>query len=537
MKKSTKLVILLVFAIIFATMLASCHGASELDEFEIPESFDESKEYEISFWVKIDNNTAQRDIYLDAISDFEKIYPNIKVTLRQFFNYDDIYKEVLTNIQTKTPPNVCITYPDHIVTYNTGVNLVVPLDELMADEKYGLGGSEIRFDSVKTEEIYEKFLLEGQIGEKQYALPFMRSTEACYINEDLVRELGYSIPEDGMITWDFVFEVSRAALVPKDYDEDGNPIYVNGQKVMVPFIYKSTDNMMIQMLKQKGYGYSTDDGEILLFGDDTKQILYMLAEERKAGSFTTFDIENAYPGDLINQGKCIFGVDSTAGATWIGTNAPNVDIDRELITDFNLRVTPIPQFDTQNPKMISQGPSICLFNSDDDDEVLASWLFMQFLLTNEVQIAYSQTEGYAPVTSKARNTPEYVDYLSRGGEDNGLYYKTKIDATRLLLDNVDNTFITPVFNGSASLRKSAGWMIEDIGKSVDRKIEINDNHLQSTFKKAQSMFKVKELWGKRELGKMPATSVILISSIGVIWVGMGVYVGIQCYKRYKKRKD
>ena len=29
---------------------------------------------------------------------------------------------------------------------------------------------------------------------------------------------------------------------------------------MIPFIYKSTDNMMIQMLRQQGAGYSTDAG-------------------------------------------------------------------------------------------------------------------------------------------------------------------------------------------------------------------------------------------------------------------------------------
>ena len=38
-------------------------------------------------------------------------------------------------------------------------------------------------------------------------------------------------------------------------DKDGN-FLINGQKVMIPFIYKSTDNMMIQMLKQKDAGYS-----------------------------------------------------------------------------------------------------------------------------------------------------------------------------------------------------------------------------------------------------------------------------------------
>lgn len=47
---------------------------------------------------------------------------------------------------------------------------------------------------------------------------------------------------------------------------------------------------------------------------------------------------------------------------------------------------------------------------------MASWLFTQYLLTNQVQTAYARTEGYVPVTSMAQDSAEYQDYLSgRGG--------------------------------------------------------------------------------------------------------------------------
>ena len=81
--------------------------------------------------------------------------------------------------------------------------------------------------------------------------------------------------------------------------------------------------------------------------------------------------------------------------------------------------------------MISQGPSVCVFNKTDPQEVLASWLFAQYLLTNDVQIAYAETEGYVPVTSKAQNSDEYQDYLRRAGEDNDLHYDVKIEASKL----------------------------------------------------------------------------------------------------------
>ena len=61
--------------------------------------------------------------------------------------------------------------------------------------------------------------------------------------------------------------------------------------------------------------------------------------------------------------------------------------------EFETEVMMIPQFDPEHPQMISQGPSVCVFNKEDPQEVLASWLFTQYLLTNEVQIAYCRDRG------------------------------------------------------------------------------------------------------------------------------------------------
>ena len=466
MRRSRPLLTAMLFAGVLA--LSGCHGRAGLNAFEIPQEAALTGQYEITFWAKNDTNKTQTKIYEKAIADFEELYPNIKVNLRLYTDYGKIYNDVITNIATSTTPNVCITYPDHIATYLTGVNQVVPLEGLFADERYGLGGSEIKFDSPSVEEMIPQFLEECEFGGHYYALPYMRSTEACYINKTYVEKLGYALPD--VLTWDFIWEVSEAAM---EKDEEGN-FLVNGQQVI---IYKSTDNMMIQMLKQKEAGYSTKEGEILLFNDETKALLETIAEHAKNGAFSTFKI-SSYPANFLNAGQCIFAIDSTAGATWMGTNAPLCDISQDKIVKFETEVMPIPQFDTSNPQMISQGPSVCIFNKENPQEVLASWLFTQYLMTNEVQIAYAQTEGYVPVTNKAQETDEYQEYLSRSGEDNKQYYEVKIKATKLLLDNVDHTFVTPVFAGSASLRDAAGQLIENTVKSVRRGQDVGDGYME-----------------------------------------------------------
>jgi multiple sugar transport system substrate-binding protein len=529
--KKLRLAALLLLAALFPGLLTGCHGSRGLPAFRVPESFDASRSYELTFWAKNDTNKNQTMIYEKAIRDFEALYPNIRVSLRLYTDYGRIYNDVITNIATGTTPNVCITYPDHIATYLTGVNVMAPLDDLAADSRYGLGGSEVRFDGPGGEEIVSGYLEECRFSGHLYALPFMRSTEALYVNRTFVEKLGYTLPET--VTWDFIWEVSDAAA-----RQDGDGTYLlNGQKVMIPFIYKSTDNMMIQMLRQKGAGYSTESGQILLFNDDTKSLLEEIALHTARGAFSTFKI-SSYPANFLNAGQCVFAVDSTAGATWMGSGAPLSDISPDRVVDFETAVLPIPQFDPQHPVMISQGPSVCVFNKEDPQEVLAAWLFTQYLLTNGVQIAYAETEGYVPVTEKARQDPAYLDYLSRSGEDDE-HYAVKLQATRLLLDHTEDTFVTPVFNGSASLRDAAGQLIENTVKSVRRKETVDGAYYEKLFGSVTSLYRLDRQGlsaegEKAELGPLPGTARGLLIGVIAVWALMGAYLLLEAYRRRKQ---
>ncbi len=509
--------------------LTGCHGSKGLSAFAVPESFDETRNYEITFWAKNDTNKTQTAIYQKAITDFEGIYPNIRVNLRLYTNYGDIYNDVITNISTGTTPNVCITYPDHIATYLTGTNVVVPLDDLFADASYGLGGDQVRFDSVKEEEIVPQFLKECSFDDHYYALPYMRSTEACYVNKTYVEKLGYTLPET--LTWDFIWEVSEAAM---EKDADGN-FKVNGQNVMIPFLYKSTDNMMIQMLYQKGAGYSDEAGNIEIFNDTTAELLKTIAGHAETKAFSTFKI-SSYPANFLNAGQCIFAVDSTAGATWMGTDAPLCDISEDKLVSFETEVMMVPQFDPRNPKMISQGPSVCIFNKADPQEVLASWLFTQYLLSDEVQTAYAETEGYLPVTTRAQQSEEYQDYLARIGEDNNVHYEVKIKASELLMAHLDDTFVTPVFNGSASLRDGAGQLIESTVKSVRRGETVDDAYISKLYSDVTSLYRLKRgsttTGEKEELGPLPVTAKLLLGSLITVWVILLLIFSLQKIKKY-----
>ena len=151
--KRLKRLLALSLALLCLLTLAGCHGTkrergaaspavSDEARYKLPDHFDESVTHEITFWAKSDNNKVQTAIYVQAIQDFEELYPNIRVRLKQYFDYGRIYQDVITNIATGTTPNVCITYPDHIATYLAGEGTVVRV--LGESERPELSGLALR---------------------------------------------------------------------------------------------------------------------------------------------------------------------------------------------------------------------------------------------------------------------------------------------------------------------------------------------------------------------------------------------------------
>lgn len=451
MKKKLAIIVLLFITIL---SLGSCHGRKSTPNFICPEEFDSSRDYNITFWAKNDSNPVQRRLYEMAISEFNKVYPNIHVEISHYSSYPDLYNAVIQNIGTNTTPNVAIAYPDHVATYLENPSLVVELDDLMHNSYYGLNGSKIAFTSPREVDFVSEYLVEGYIKIEGslglYTLPFMRSTECLYVNKTWLIDNGYQIPENNIFTWDYIWEICEGVL---KYNSK-----------MIPLIYKSSDNFFIELAYQNGYDYTNDDGDILFNNENNKQMVQKLNDLYKQNLFVTWQNTGYYPGDRFNTGQCIFGIDSSAGSTWMGPKAP---LGASGLNDFEVLVTTIPQIDVSSPKVISQGPSLCLFNKEDPQEVLASWIFMQFLTTDYIQVEYAKTEGYSPVTKTAIESAEFQSFLASPDT-----YSVQRDAIINVMDFKSNTFITPAFNGSALVRDQVGKLIDSATQSKTRVIDI-----------------------------------------------------------------
>ena len=106
------------------------------------------------------------------------------------------------------------------------------------------------------------------------------------------------------------------------------------------------------------------------------------------------------------------------------------------------------------------------------------------------------------MTLKAQQSREYQDYLSRKGEDNNEHYFVKIEASELLMNHTSETFVTPVFSGSASLRNAAGQLIEEACKNARRNKELQ---IEELYDRINGLFQLDEIEVKQKEPAVPET--------------------------------
>ena len=106
------------------------------------------------------------------------------------------------------------------------------------------------------------------------------------------------------------------------------------------------------------------------------------------------------------------------------------------------------------------------------------------------------------------------------------------------MNNTDNTFVTPVFNGSASLRNAAGQLIENVTKSVRRGETVNRFYFKNLYSDVTSLYRLDQIATEstiQELGPLPNDAIWLLVGLGTCWVVIGVYVLYSALKKKMKK--
>ena len=458
-----KFLALLLAAVMVLATFAACGGDTtpsgdnnpSAGGFAIPEGGYDGSAVEITFYHTMGQNL--RDVLDAYIVEFNKLYPNITIVSEQVGGYDDVREQISTEIPAGNQPNIAYCYPDHVALYNLA-GAVTVLDGLIGSQieiTRADGTTEILgLTAEQQADFIEGYYNEGkQFGDGQmYTLPLSKSTEVLYYNATFFKEHNLTVPT----TWD-----ELEATCAKILEIDPN---------CIPLGYDSEANWFITMCEQSGSPYTSATGDHYLFNNETNRAFVKRFNEwYQKGYLTTQTLYGAYTSGLFvsQEGtRSYMSIGSSAGATH---QRPDM-VDGAY--PFEVGIATIPQLDASNPKVISQGPSLCIFNKENPQEVIASWLFVKFLTTNvEFQAEFGMASGYVPVLKSVAENPVYADYIASA--DGGNYVSAL--AAKVCLEQQNAYYTSPAFNGSSTARDQVGALMAKCllisGDDVEGQIE------------------------------------------------------------------
>ena len=465
MKKHLLPLLLIVAMLVNVLALTSCLGGGTTGggytELDLNGVYDGSK-VTITFWHTMGSDN--KNLLDSAIARFNETYPNITVEHISYGDYDGVFDQVRTKLTAGKQPNIAYCYPDHVATYNRSESVIV-LDELIANTNVVAGSGEMMgFTAEQLADFIEGYYNEGkEYGDgKMYSLPFQKSTEVLYYNKTVFDKLGLTAPT----TWD---EMEHCVKVLK-------AAYPNS----TPLGYDSEENFFITLAAQLGSNYTSATGDHYTFVNDENQaFVAKFAEWYQKGYMTTSAmLGGSYTSDAFKKaddevGKSFMSIGSSAGARYQRPDQVNGEYP------FDVGIVSVPQTAGKDAKVISQGPSICIFEDSNAQEVYASWLFVKFLTTDKMfQAQYSMASGYVPVIKSVGETDAYKTYLDKA---NGGDFITSYVA-KVALEQEAYYFTSPAFAGSADARTNVGLLVQSVFEKYTLGAD-NKSMIDTEFKK------------------------------------------------------
>ena len=464
MKKLFAIILTLALVLSMCVALVACGGGGD-SNFVVPAGGYDGSKVTITFYSSMGQDYG--NLLEEYIEVFNEMFPNITIVHNRLGGYDDVRDNIRTELSNGQGPNLAFCYADHVALYNRSKS-VVQLDNLIASTekvKHADGSEDeiLGLTNEQKDDFIEGYYAEGEaFGDgHMYLMPFCRSTELMYYNKDFFTTNQIPIPDhwfakDGKEGTKSTDTTSMEYVIARIKEID---------PLCTPLGYDSESNWFITLCEQFGTPYTSATGDHYLFDNaENRAMIKTLNRWYQARLMTTSEmIGGSYMSDYFKStssadGKrCYISIGSSAGASY---QRPGTDADGKFL--FDVGITTIPQAQantkTEDSKVISQGPSVCIFQKSNPQEVIASWLFLKFLITNANFMAdYASVGGYTPAIKSAREVDWYKEMLDNG--DGGINIVGL--AARICMDQADAYFASPVFYGSSTARDQVGQLLSN----------------------------------------------------------------------------
>jgi ABC-type glycerol-3-phosphate transport system substrate-binding protein len=340
------------------TLAAAAGAGSPIDSVTI------SKPVEINFWHVYSDGSAQGNKMAALVKDFQSKNPNITVNAQYVGSYDPLYQKIQTAIAGGQTPDVAVAYENQVADYQQA-NVIIPLDDYIKSQKYGLPKGD--YADILSAYRYDNFF--AAYKNQMLSFPFTKSVELMYYNADKLKAAGVDVPQ----TWD---DFQKAAKAVTKGDVKGWAFGVD-VSLFNGSIYS-----------REGQLISDDEKKWLFNNQQGLDTLSQWQQMVKDGSAYQISKQFADQTDFGHQ-QAVFTFSSSAGIPFY---------EKEVKDDgtFNWGVALPPHGTGQGPSTVMYGANVTMFKSSPEKQ-LASWLFIKYFTSKEVNPDWSTATGYLPV--------------------------------------------------------------------------------------------------------------------------------------------
>ncbi len=308
------------------------------------------------------------------VNEFNASQDEVLVESAHQGGYGTLMQKLLASVAAGDPPTLAWSFNNWTSQFIDG-DAIVPMEEFINDPEIGYSDDELS-------DFFPAFIEANSWNGTLYTLPFNKSVQILYYNQELLDKAGISVPT----TMD---ELADAARKVKAETEIPGLAVVPGIDTFAAY-FRAFGG---EWLDEEGQPAFNDEAGVRAF-----EFIQALIEDQAAYVY------DGYLDDEFNKGRTAMFIHSNGTVPWVRQSAT-----------FPWGTAPVPA--GTRPASTVAGLDLAIFREATQAEQRAAWTFTKWLLSPEVNARWSAAAGYLPVRQSTLETPSMQAYLQEAAHE------------------------------------------------------------------------------------------------------------------------
>lgn len=343
----------------------------------------------ITFW---HGAGGEHGVVLEQLVDaFNASQDEIVVEAAHQGGYGTLMQKLLASVAAGDPPTMSWSYNNWTTQLIDG-EAVVPMQAFVDDPQLGYSAEELA-------DFYPAFIKANSWDGVLYSLPFNKSVQVLYYNQELLDQAGVDVPTTMDELADAVRQVYQVTGVPG-------------------MAFDPSIDTFSTYFRPFGGEWLNDNREPIFHGEAGVRALEFMRELVDEGAAYAYD---GYIDDEFNRGNVAMFIHSNGTIPWVRDGA-----------SFAWGTAPVPVGD--RAASLVAGLDLVIFATASKEQQQAAWAFTKWLLTPEQNARWTSSAGYLPVRRSTLDTQIMQAYLAEAPHESA----SGVDSLeRLVFDPAD----------------------------------------------------------------------------------------------------